>query len=339
VRSAAAILGDVTAPHNSLVSWAGPDSQLPDENRLRLVRWEREAGQAYPPNTLRAWRADWALFEEWARRADVPALPAHPDVIATYVRDSALSRKPATVRRYLATIARAHLAAGLLNPCASETVRLAVKAMSRTYSVRQRQARGLGWGDISKFIDTAGAGIRADRERALLCVAYDTMARRSELVALDVEDLTFMDDGTGRALIRRSKTDQTGEGAVAYLAKSTVRHLQAWLTHACIRRGAIFRRLIGRERIGERLHADQIADIYKRVARWVGLCAEEVGRVSGHSIRVGATQDLLALNIDLASVMQAGRWKSTAMPMRYGERVLASQNGMARAAQRQSRDE
>lgn len=54
--------------------------------------------------------------------------------------------------------------------------------------------------------------------------------------------------------------------------------------------------------------------------------------------RIGATQDLLALNIDLASVMQAGRWKSAAMPMTYGEEVLAARGGMARAAAAQGRD-
>lgn len=66
--------------------------------------------------------------------------------------------------------------------------------------------------------------------------------------------------------------------------------------------------------------------------------AKEVGRVSGHSVRVGATQDLFALNIDFASVMQAGRWKSTRMPMRYGEDVLAARGGMAGAASEQGRD-
>jgi hypothetical protein len=67
--------------------------------------------------------------------------------------------------------------------------------------------------------------------------------------------------------------------------------------------------------------------------------AEEVAQVSGHSIRVGATQDLLALNIDLASVMQAGRWKTNRMPMRYGEKALAARGGTARAAQQQGRNE
>lgn len=55
-------------------------------------------------------------------------------------------------------------------------------------SARQRQAKALGWEHIRKFIATAGEGSRADRERALLTVAYDTMARRTELVALDLED-------------------------------------------------------------------------------------------------------------------------------------------------------
>ena len=66
--------------------------------------------------------------------------------------------------------------------------------------------------------------------------------------------------------------------------------------------------------------------------------APEVAKeVSGHSIRVGAAQDMLALNIDLASVMQAGRWKTTEMPMRYGEEVQAGRGGMARTAKAQGR--
>jgi hypothetical protein len=117
-----------------------------------------------------------------------------------------------------------------------------------------------------------------------------------------------------------------------------VKWLKAWLESAAIKEGAIFRRLVGQNRIGERLHADIIADIYKRVAQWIQMPAKQVALVSGHSIRIGATQDLLALNIDLASVMQAGRWKSTQMPMRYGEDVLAARGGMARAAKAQGRD-
>jgi hypothetical protein len=90
-------------------------------------------------------------------------------------------------------------------------------------------------------------------------------------------------------------------------------------------------------RIGTRLQVDAIAQTFKRVGEFVGMTADEAKNVSGHSIRVGATQDMLALNIDLASVMQARRWKTTAMPMRYGEDIQAGLGGMARTAKAQGR--
>jgi hypothetical protein len=91
------------------------------------------------------------------------------------------------------------------------------------------------------------------------------------------------------------------------------------------------------QHLGARLSASAVGNIFKSVAKHIKLAPEEIGQISGHSIRVGATQDLLALNIVLASVMQAGRWKSHRMPMQYGEHVLAGLGGMARAAQVQGR--
>lgn len=95
----------------------------------------------------------------------------------------------------------------------------------------------MGWVQIKKFIDEAGEGLRATRERALLCVAYDTMARRAELVAFNRGDFKFLEDGSGRALIRRSKTDQAGEGHTAYLAPVTVHYLKDWLGIGADRQG------------------------------------------------------------------------------------------------------
>ena len=304
-----------------------------------LQAWNAMAQGAYPENTKRAWRADWAIFKAFCEAQGFSALPALPTTVREFIRACVeLKKKPATIRRYVATIARAHRAADLESPCTKEPVRLALKEMTRTMAVRQRQARALGWAEIKAFNDSAGKGIRADRERALLCVAYDTMARRAELVALDLMDVTFGPDGSGTALIRRSKTDQAGEGARAYLSRDTARFLQIWIKGAKIENGALFRRIIGGKTIGARLHPNIVASIYKRVGRRLNLGSEDVAAISGHSVRVGATQDLLALNIDLASVMQAGRWKSTFMPMRYGEHVLAARGGMARAAAKQGRD-
>jgi integrase len=304
----------------------------------KVRAWWRKARRVYPEATLRAWRFDWVSFIAFCKPRGLLPLPASPATVAAYIEECGdAGKKPATVRRYLATIACAHRAAKLINPNDDEDVKLALKGLYNKSPVRQRQAKALGWHQIKRFLITAGEGIRADRERALLCVGYDTMARRSELVALDVKDFSFLEDGSGRVLIRRSKTDQAGEGSLAYLSPDTVLYLKAWLRISRITKGAVFRRLIGRGRIGNRLQVDSIAQTFKRVAEFVGMTEEELRQVSGHSIRVGATQDMLALNIDLASVMQAGRWKTTVMPMRYGEEVQAGRGGMARAAKAQGR--
>ncbi len=201
------------------------------------------------------------------------------------------------------------------------------------------QARALGWKEIKEFIGSAGQGLRADRERALLCVAYETLARRGELVALEVRDIEFSPNGTGQALIRRGKTDASGQGRVAYLSRETVKWLKIWREHAGIEEGAVFRRLIGRDEIGEALHPGSIAPIFKRVAQWIGMPARFVAEVSGHSTRVGAAQDLAELYIDLAAITQAGGWKSTRMPLQYAEMFNAARSGMARAAAATGRDE
>jgi integrase len=215
---------------------------------------------------------------------------------------------------------------------------LALKKMGRETSARQDQARALGWREIKEFIGSAGQSLRADRERALLCTAYETLARRSDLVALKVRDIEILPDGTGRALIRRGKTDAEGEGRVAYLSRETVKWLSIWLEHAKIEEGPIFRRLVGRGQIGGPLNSGSIAPIFKRVAQWIGMPERFIAEVSGHSTRVGAAQDLAALDIDLAAITQAGGWKSPRMPLQYSEKINAARSGMSRAAATSGRD-
>jgi hypothetical protein len=142
---------------------------------------------------------------------------------------------------------------------------------------------------------------------------------------------------SGSILIRRSKTDTTGEGATAYLSPLTMRLLNQWITESGIKNGAIFVRVRGAASIGSALTPQVVSSVFRKVGQWIGLERKEWESLSGHSVRVGAVQDLLALNMDLPSVMQAGRWTDTRMPMRYGERVLAGRGAMARAAKTQGR--
>jgi integrase len=304
-----------------------------------LLEWQAMAEGAYSPNTLRAQKADGAIFQEFCESRGESYLPADPKIIRAFIEDRVKAgKKPATIKRYVATIARVHVAAGLLNPCASEAVRLGLKKMRRETSARQDQAHPLCWADIKEFIESAGEGLRADRERAMLCVAYETLARRGELVALEVRDIEFHPDGTGQALIRRGKTDAEGQGRAAYLSRESCRWLKIWFEHGGIKEGMVFRRLIGQTQVGGCLNPGSIAPIFKRVAQWIGMPERIIGRISGHSTRVGATQDLAALDIDLAAITQAGGWKSTRMPLQYAEKINAGRSGMARAAERSGRN-
>jgi site-specific recombinase XerD len=141
-----------------------------------LLEWQAMAEGAYSPNTLRAQKADGAVFQAFCEELRESYLPAEPKTIRAFVEHCVMNgKKPATIKRYVATIARVHIAAGLLNPCSSEAVRLGLKKMGRETSARQGQAHPLGWKDIKEFIDSAGEGLRADRERAMLCVAYETV--------------------------------------------------------------------------------------------------------------------------------------------------------------------
>src|SRR5580692_10416027 len=304
-----------------------------------LLDWQAMAEGAYSANTLRAQKADGVIFQAFCELRGEPYLPSDPKTIRAFIETQVKAgKKPATVKRYVATIARVHIAAGLLNPCSSEAVRLGLKKMGRETSARQNQAHPLGWKEIKEFIDGAGESLRSDRERAMLCVAYETLARRGELVALEVRDIDFHPNGTGQALIRRGKTDAEGQGRVAYLSRGTVKWLKVWLEHSKITEGAVFRRLIGKAQVGGPLNPGSIAPIFKRVARWIGMPERFVDRVSGHSTRVGATQDLAALDIDLAAITQADGWKSTRMPLQYAEKINAARSGMARAAAATGRD-
>jgi site-specific recombinase XerD len=160
----------------------------------------------------------------------------------------------------------------------------------------------------------------------------DMLARRSEVVALEVADLEFAADGTGTVLIRRSKTDQVGAGQVCWLAQHTVHMLRRWLDAAGITAGPIFRSVSRTGVVGSTaLASGEVSRILKRLAKQAGL---EPSAVSGHSARVGMAQDLVARGADLPAVMQAGRWKTPAMPARYAERLLAGRGAVARFHER-----
>jgi site-specific recombinase XerD len=281
------------------------------------------------PETERALRKASASFSSWAAAQGLPALPATPETLAAYVDAlTGSGRKPASIRQAVWAVATLHRAAALPDPAKAEVVRLALKRMARTLGTRQRQAAPLGRAELIQIFDTTGSTLSEWRDLALLRTMRDMLARRSEVVALEFADLEFAADGTATVLIRRSKTDQAGAGEVCWLARQTAHLLRRWLDAAGITAGPIFRPVSKTGVVGSTaLAGGQVSRILKRLAQQAGL---EPSAVSGHSVRVGMAQDLVASGNDLPAVMQAGRWKTPAMPARYAERLLAGRGAVAR---------
>jgi site-specific recombinase XerD len=293
---------------------------------------------AYAANTWRAWRSDWKAFTEFSVRTNHPLFPSTPEAVRAFVFDLAARKcAVATLRRMRSSIARVHMAAGYADPTRSEPVRLALRECARQVGTRQRQARGLVWAEIAAYLARPAATLRDLRDRALVCVAYDGSLRPEELVGVDLEHICFEGDGPATLLIPSSKTDPEGDGAIVPMVSSTVALVRTFLAQATIERGALFRRVVGRQGIGGRLTTQSVTDLFQRIGRTIGLAQSDWQELSGHSARVGSTQDLFAAGMELPAIMQQGRWKDARMPARYGERLLAQRGAMMKLAEKQGR--
>ena len=194
-------------------------------------------------NTERAVRSDLAIYFAWCTERGVPALPAQAETIAAFIDDRARVRAPATVRRYVSSVAAAHRTLGLERTARSEPVRRALQRMHRGTGRRQEQAKGLTWAFRERLLNAAGDALIDARNRALLAVAYDTLLRRGELVALEVRDIVEEPDGAATVLVRRSKTDPEGRGATVYVARDSMALVHVWLERSGVCEGKVFRSL------------------------------------------------------------------------------------------------
>jgi site-specific recombinase XerD len=292
-----------------------------------LKKWDG----AYAANTIRAYRADFVKFQVWCDQDGHASLPATPETLALYVETLANERTaPATIQRAVVGIGRIHRLIAAANPAPSDVVSLALKRMSRARGRRQKQAAGLTAGLRDRLLAACGTDLQAMRNRALLSVGYDTLCRRSELVALQAEDIETLADGDGSVLIRRSKTDQAGEGRLGYLSKESMELTRRWIEAAEIRSGPLFRRVLGLAVDERGLHPYTVNRILKALAAKAGLDPTTTKQLSGHSMRVGAALDMVENGIDLVPIMHAGGWKSANMVLRYTQQISLAKSGMAR---------
>jgi integrase len=247
--------------------------------------------EAESASTRRNYATDWRAFARWCEARGFEALPAAPEVVVLYLTDFARDHKASTVVRRAVGIAKAHRRAGYPSPVEHESVRLLLAGVRRAKGMAPEQKSPLLTSDVLELVATCDPiDLAGSRDRALLLVGYMGAFRRSELVAVDVEDLEDRPEGLALNL-RRSKVDQEGHGrrkVLVYGSSPTtcpVTALRAWLAQAGITEGPVFRPVDRHGRLGEaRLSGEAVASVVKRAARTAGL---DPRFFAGHSLRAG----------------------------------------------------
>ena len=296
-------------------------SQNTAETRLTSLIKHLEG--AYAPNTLRAYRQEMLEFISYCGEYGLCALPANPQAISRFlIEQMQRGLKFASIRRKASSISAVHRLSNLPDPTKDAEVHIALRKIKRSLGVRNHQAYPINHSTLERMLATTGQDLRGLRDRALLLLAYDSMRRRSELVALRIEDIEFLHEQGASVLLRRSKTDQFGAGQWIHLGNATTRAIEEWLTAAKLDSGFILRSVASGNQVLREMTASRINRTLKRLATRAQLPPNLIQQISGHSTRVGAAQDLMLGGASLPQIMVRGGWSKTDTVMRYIERCL-----------------
>ncbi len=274
-------------------------------------------------NTLKAYLADWNDFNYWCETQNITALPATPETVVNYINDLADHAAANTLSRRLSAISENHKAAGYYrtNPILTPLVKSTMQAIRREKGTQQHPKKPVLLEDLAKLEPYfAPFGITGSRDKALIFLGFSGAFRRSELVALQFDDLTFAEQGV-IIHIKRSKGDQEGLGeqiAIPYHTDTDlcpVRALRRWLDLAPILSGSIFRPINKQKKVGlTQLSDKSVALILKK---YIALAGLDPKQFAGHSLRRGFATSAARHDISERQIMQQTRHKSEKMVRRY----------------------
>jgi len=284
------------------------------------------ASHAKSERTTQGYASDWRQFKSWAGtkgievpgvsddRVDLGTEPIPPAMLMLYLADAQGDLKPSTVTHHLAAIRHFHHLAELVSPTDHPKVRETLAGFSRKHAAEPHRAEPLFLGELKAGLPL-GDDLRAVRDRALLLVGWWGAFRRSELVAIQVGDLSKHDQGI-IVRIPKSKTDQTGAGqrvALHYredLTVDPVRALRAWLKAAGISSGPVFRLARGVTVGADGLNSAAVSRVTKEAAGRAGL---NPSGYSAHSLRAGFVSECDRRHIPNGAVRAVTRHTSDAM--------------------------
>jgi integrase len=309
-------------------------------------------------NTRLAIRANYGVWKKWcaSQKPSRNAYPAEPADLASFLQAQAppirvtnagdfevlkakftaegnVAKSYATLSRYLGTISKLHIDGGHPDPTHDPEV-LAVWRVLRRGLSRPAQKAPLTFEVIRQALGSLPRDLQGKRDRALLLLAYTLMARRSELVALNVDDVAIHEDGSATVTFERLKT---GEQSTNYLSPGVMALLKDWLDAAGIRTGAVFRRLdsAGKGQMA-RMTGQSVGIVFKRISKTLRIPGLDPARISSHSARIGATHDLVEDGAPDAAIMRDAGWKTPRMVAMYSRGAQARRGAMAARLERMS---
>ena len=263
----------MAVPHGELVTViAGAPTRIDDPRLTAAAQAALDAAEALgrkaaAPATLRAYKADWTHYAAWCAAHGFVPVPAAPATVGATLASLRDSHAPATVRRRLAAIGKMHRFNDLPWNSAHRDIAGPLGGLLREHGRPARKAAALTLAMLRQLVATCDGSNRGRRDRALLLIGFAAALRRSELVALRVEDVALTAQGL-RVRIRRGKTDAAGEGAEIGLPRGRhaetcpARALEAWQAVARRKAGPLFRRVSTAGSIGDTaLHPDAVRRI------------------------------------------------------------------------------
>src|ERR1700744_20636 len=253
---------------------AAPDgaapARVPDltpAGQAALEAAQALAKKATAAATLRAYKADWTHFSQWCSSHGFAPVPAAPATGGASLASLAATHAPTTIRRRLAAIGKMHRFNDLAWNPAHRDIQGPLQGALRSHGRPVQKAAALTLTMLRQLLATCDQSARGRRDRALLLFGFIGALRRSELVALQVDDVAITADGL-RLRIVRGKTDQTGQGAEVGLPRGrhvdtcAVRAFAAWQDVARRKAGPLFRKVSTGGGIGHSpLHPDAVRQI------------------------------------------------------------------------------
>ena len=314
--------------HNPSVSLSSPElSQSKLVTQRKVMETARSLADAsVSANTRRAYEGALRRLAHWLREH---AVALNDESLAAYIASLAASgRAPPSAAMAVAAVKFRARLTGQPSPAGAHTAQQ-LAGFRREHSGRGvGQVVGISWriaDTVASISERSDGSVRGLRDAAIISVASDALLRVSEVAALQVSDVEA--EAPNTLTIRRGKTDQEATGSVAFLGDTTIRRVRRYLELTGIEDGSLFRGLTKSGKLLDSLSDRSIRQIIKDRAAVIDSLS---GRVSGHSLRVGAAQSLAAAGASIADMQAAGRWKSQAMPGYYSRGQLATLNAVAR---------